>query len=155
MDKLEIQKIAEMFDHTNLSQDASYEDIKKLCEEALNYNFYSVCVNPFYIKTCKNFLEKSPVKVCTVVGFPLGQNTIESKVFETIDAVKKGADEIDMVINVSKLKEKDINYCLTEINHIKKACGEKILKVIVETCLLTTEEKSLAAKIVLLSEADF
>ncbi|MDE5774812.1 MAG: deoxyribose-phosphate aldolase, partial [Malacoplasma sp.] len=155
MDKLEIQKIAEMFDHTNLSQDASYEDIKKLCEEALNYNFYSVCVNTFYIKTCKNFLEKSPVKVCTVVGFPLGQNTIESKVFETIDAVKKGADEIDMVINVSKLKEKDINYCLTEINHIKKACGEKILKVIVETCLLTTEEKSLAAKIVLLSEADF
>lgn len=155
MDKLEIQKIAKMFDHTNLSQDANYENIKKLCDEALNYDFYSVCVNPFYIKTCKNFLEKSSVKVCTVVGFPLGQNTIESKVFETIDAVKKGADEIDMVINVSKLKEKDINYCLTEINHIKKACGEKILKVIVETCLLTTEEKSLAAKIVLLSEADF
>ncbi|MDE5545375.1 MAG: deoxyribose-phosphate aldolase [Malacoplasma sp.] len=155
MEKLEIQKIAKMFDHTNLAQDASFEDIKKLCEEALSYNFYSVCVNPFYIKACKNFLENSLVKVCTVIGFPLGQNTIESKVFETLDAIKKGADEIDMVINVVKLKEKDVNYCLSEINHIKKACGQKVLKVIVETCLLTSEEKSLAAKIVLLSDADF
>ena len=155
MDRLEIQKIAKMFDHTNLAQDASFDQIKKLCDEAASYNFFSVCVNPFYIKTCKKFLENSDVKVCTVIGFPLGQNTIESKVFETLDAIKKGADEIDMVINVSRLKEKDINYCLTEINHIKKACGDKVLKVIVETCLLTPEEKSLAAKIVLLSDADF
>ncbi len=155
MDKLEIQDIAKMFDHTNLFQDASLEDIKKLCNEALTYNFFSVCVNPFYIKNCKELLKDSSVQVCTVVGFPLGQNTIESKVFETLDAIKKGADEIDMVINIAKLKEKDINYCLNEINHIKKACDNKILKVIVETCLLTAEEKELAAKIVLLSDADF
>lgn len=97
----------------------------------------------------------SVVKVCTVIGFPLGQNTIETKVFETRNAIINGADEIDMVINIPKLKEGDVDYCINEINQIKKACGNMVLKVIVETCLLTNNQKELAANIVLKSDADF
>lgn len=146
---------AKLIDHTKLSPDASKESIIKLCKEAKEYGFFSVCINPFYIKLAKKELEGSDIKTCTVIGFPLGQNTLETKVFETIDAIKKGADEIDMVINIAKLKQKDVDYCINEINIIKKACGNKILKVIVETCLLNEQEKYLASEIVLKSNADF
>lgn len=155
MENLSVKKISKMIDHTKLSADANFDDIKKLCDEAVKYDFFSVCVNPFYIKECKRLLENSDVKVCTVIGFPLGQNTIETKVFETRNAIINGADEIDMVINIPKLKEGDVDYCINEINQIKKACGNMVLKVIVETCLLTNNQKELAANIVLKSDADF
>ena len=148
-------KYSKYIDHTCLKQNASYENIKKLCDEAQKYEFFSVCVNPFYVSYAKKILMKSNVKVCTVVGFPLGQNTTESKTYECVDAVQKGADEIDMVINVSELKNKNLNYCIDEINHVKKACLGKTLKVIVETCLLTYEEKLNACYVVLNSQADF
>lgn len=147
--------LSQYIDHTILSADAHEEKIFNLCKEAKEFNFKSVCVNPFYIRKCKELLIDSNVLVCTVIGFPLGQNTIETKVFETKNAIDNGADEIDMVINITKLKEKDEEYCLNEINSIKNACGNKILKVIVETCLLSNEEKELAAKIILKSNADF
>lgn len=150
-----LRDYAKFIDHTKLSADATKESIVKLCNDAKQYNFFSVCINPSYIELAKQELLSTNVKICTVIGFPLGQNTIESKVFETMDAIKKGADEIDMVINIAKLKENDINYCLKEINAIKKACDGKILKVIVETCLLSLEEKERACHIVLKSNADF
>ncbi len=148
-------KYSKYIDSTILSADANKNDIKKLCDEAIKEDFFSVCINPSYIPLAKKKLENSNVKVCTVVGFPLGQNTIKSKVFETIDAINKGADEIDMVINISKLKSNDYEYCVFEINEIKKACGDKKLKVIVETALLSEEDKRNACHIVLLSDADF
>lgn len=148
-------KLSKYIDHTLLAQDASKEKIERLCNEAKEFEFKSVCVNPFYISTCKNLLKDSPILVCTVIGFPLGQNTIESKVFETKNAISAGADEIDMVINISKLKENDVDYCVNEINMIKEACGDKILKVIVETCLLSDEDKKNAANIILKSNAEF
>lgn len=148
-------KYAKYIDHTCLSPDASEDKIIKLCDEAKRYGFFSVCVNPSYINLAKKSLINSDVKVCAVIGFPLGQSTIDSKVFETKDAINLGADEIDMVINIPKLKSRDINYCILEINEVKKACGNNILKVIVETCLLTKEEKELACEIILKSNADF
>lgn len=151
----DINKYTKMIDHTKLNADADRKTIIELCNEAKQYNFFSVCVNPYFVNLAKKCLENTNVKVCTVIGFPLGQNTIETKVFETENAIKNGADEIDMVINISKLKEQDIDYCINEINSIKKACGEKILKVIVETCLLTNQEKKLACEIILKSNADF
>ncbi|BAC43909.1 deoxyribose-phosphate aldolase [Malacoplasma penetrans] len=153
--EIDIKKIANMFDHTRLAPDATLAEIEKLCNEAKQYGFFSVCVNPYFIEAAKKFLSGSNVLVCTVIGFPLGQNTIETKVFETKDCVAKGAHEIDMVINISKLKEGDVDYCVNEINEIKKACNGALLKVIVETCLLTPKEKELAAQIVLKSNADY
>lgn len=146
---------AKYIDHTVLSANASEQDIIKLCNEAIEYGFFSVCVNPSYIELAKKCLANSNVKICVVVGFPLGQNTTTTKVFETKDAINLGANEIDMVINIAKLKAKDYEYCINEINEIKKACGNNILKVIVETCLLTEEEKQAACDIVLKSNADF
>lgn len=142
-------------DHTCLKQDASFDDIKKLCEEAIKYGFFSVCVNPFYVPYAKRLLANSNVKVCSVIGFPLGQNTTEAKTYETVDAIQKGADEIDMVINVSQLKANNLSYCIDEINRIKRACLGKTLKVIVETCLLTNQEKINACNVILNSNADF
>lgn len=144
-----------LIDHTLLKQDASLDAILKLCEEAKTYNFKSVCVNPCFVKTAKEALKGSDVLVCTVIGFPLGANTIEVKVFETKDALNNGADEIDMVINVSKLKDKDDRYVEEEIRRIKDACGEHTLKVILETCLLTDEEKVRACKLAKAAGADF
>lgn len=152
---------AKYIDHTLLSQDATVDQIISLCEEAKKYGFYSVCVNPCNVSVAKSCLANTNVKVCAVVGFPLGQNTTATKIFETTEAIKLGADEIDMVINVSKLKAKYLDYCLLEINQIKDACGDvvsgdcKILKVIVETCLLSEEEKINACELVLKSNADF
>ncbi|MEG0124416.1 MAG: deoxyribose-phosphate aldolase [Malacoplasma sp.] len=142
-------------DHTLLAADASIEDITKLCNEAILYNFKSVCVNPSYVKLAKKLLQDSDVLVCTVIGFPLGQNTTTSKVFETFDAIKNGADEIDMVINIAKLKADDKMYNLLEINEIKRNCDNKVLKVIIETCLLDENEKIRACNLIKESNADF
>lgn len=142
-------------DHTLLKANATDEQIKKLCEEAREYDFASVCVNPGYVSLCKKLLEGTSVKVCTVIGFPLGATSTESKVFETKQAVKDGAEEIDMVINVSRLHENDDEYVLNEIKKIRKACKGQILKVIIETCLLTDEEKVRVCKLSRKAKADF
>lgn len=142
-------KFSKYFDHTNLKADASLEDIRKLCEEAKQYDFMSVCINPFYIEKAKEFLSGSDVKVCTVIGFPLGQMTSEMKVEEAVNAVKHGAQEVDMVINVAKAKENDFAYVENEIRLIKQSVGDILLKVILENCYLSKEqikESSLAAK---------
>ena len=143
------------FDHTILKADATEKEIINLCEEAKKYNFASVCVNPCYVKKCVEILKETDVDVCTVVGFPLGSMSTESKLFETEQALKDNADEIDMVINIGKLKDKDYDYVKNEINLLKKACGNKNLKVIIETCLLTDEEKIKACELSKEAGADF
>ncbi len=142
-------------DHTNLSPVASEADIIKLCNEAKEYNFKAVCVNPSFVSLCKEQLAGTDILICTVVGFPLGQNTASSKVFETIGAVNDGADEIDMVVNISDLKARKTNKILREIKDVVKASGYRTVKVIVETCLLTEEDKEYAIKLVSLSGAEY
>lgn len=127
-------------DHTNLKKDALIEDIEKLCEEAMKYHFASVCVYPYFVKAVSEYLKGSNVEICTVVGFPNGMNTTNVKVYEAIDAIENGATEIDMVINISALKNKEYDYIKNEIEEIRDAIGGKTLKVIIETCLLTDEE---------------
>ncbi len=148
-------KYEEYIDHTLLAADASKEKITKLCDEAKQYGFKSVCINPSYIPDAKKLLAGSDVLICTVIGFPLGQMTTEAKVFETTDAINKGAQEIDMVMNIARFKDKEYDYVLNEINAIKKACGNVVLKVIVETALLTKEEIEEVARLILKSDADF
>lgn len=133
-------KLSKYIDHTILKPQATSEDIIRLCSEAKQYDFMSVCVNPVNVALAKKELEGSDVKVCTVIGFPLGANTTATKVFETKDAIKNGAEEIDMVINIAKAKEHNFLYVEEEIHAIKEACGKTLLKVILETCLLTDEE---------------
>ncbi|MBO5713329.1 MAG: deoxyribose-phosphate aldolase [Clostridia bacterium] len=142
-------------DHTNLKPNATKQDIIKLCEDAYRYEFASVCVNPSYVHFCKELLGDTSVKVCTVIGFPLGQNTTETKVNETITAYNDGADEFDMVINVSKLKDGDYNYVKNEISKIVNAVNGKTVKVIIETGLLTDEEKALATRLSCEAGANF
>lgn len=142
-------------DHTILKADASIEDVKRICKEARDYDFASVCVNPSFVSLCKEELKGSSVKVCTVVGFPLGATTTYSKVEETKQAIKDGATEIDMVINISRLKAKQDDFVEEEIRSLKKACGDLILKVIIETCLLTDEEKVRACILSKKAGADF
>ena len=149
---MELNKYIE---HTLLKQDATKDELLKLLDEAKEYKFLGVCVNPTNVKFSKNYLKDTDVKIVTVIGFPLGQNTCESKVLETIDAVKNGADEIDMVINSGKLKDKETNYIVDEISSIKKACQGKILKVILETDLLNSEEIKLACELCVKAGADF
>lgn len=132
--------IERKIDHTCLKAFATKDDINKLCNEAIKYNFYSVCVNPCFVSLAKNILVNSNVRVATVVGFPLGANTSETKEFETIDAIKNGADEIDMVINIGALKNKDYNYLLNDIEVVVRAAKGKLVKIIIETCYLTNEE---------------
>lgn len=127
-------------DHTNLKNTATLKNIEKLCNEAIKYRFASVCVHPYYVPLAVNLLKGHNIDVCTVVGFPMGINTLETKVFEAIDAVEKGAKEIDMVINISALKNKDYKYVKNEIEEVRDAIDGKVLKVIIETCLLTDEE---------------
>jgi len=127
-------------DHTCLKANALDKDIEKLCEEAMNYRFKSVCVNPGYVKKAHDLLKKSDVLTCTVIGFPLGATTTKSKVAETLSAIKDGADEIDMVINISRAKEHDYQFIENEIREIRQASKGHTLKVILETCLLTDEE---------------
>lgn len=142
-------------DHTLLKADATFAAIKQLCNQAQKYDFMSVCVHPSYVLTCHKLLIKSSVKVCTVIGFPLGSNTTATKLFETKDAIANGADEIDMVINISWLKAKQLHKCISEISAIKKCCGKKTLKVIVETALLSRTDKINACKCVNEASADF
>ncbi len=148
-------QINKLIDHTVLKATATFEDIEKLCEEARYHNFKSVCVNPANVAYASNLLEGSDVLVCTVVGFPLGANTKDIKVLETIDAIKNGADEIDMVINVGKAKEHDYEYIEEEIKLVVAASGDKTVKVIIETCYLTDEEKVECCKAAVRAEADF
>ena len=148
-------KLAKYIDHTALKANASKEDIKKLCEEAIKYDFKTVCINPAYLTYAKELLKNSDVMLCTVIGFPLGQNTTKVKVFEALDAIEMGADEIDMVINIAKLKDGEYDYVEDEIREIKKAIGNHCLKVIIETCLLTDEEKLKACELIVKARADF
>jgi len=139
--------INKYIDHTNLKAFATKKDIEKLCDEAIKYNFASVCVNPYYVSLANELLIRSNVKVCTVIGFPLGQNTKEVKVYEAKTAIENGADEIDMVINIAALKDKYYDYVKDEIKQIKDTAKDKILKVIIETCYLTNEEITIMTNI--------
>lgn len=151
---MDIEKIVSRVDHTLLAQTATWEEIKKLCEEGINYKTASVCIPPVFVKEAAAFLEER-LPVCTVVGFPNGYSTTDSKLFETENALKNGADEIDMVIHVGAVKAEDYDCILNEIKNIKKICGKKILKVIIETCLLSREEKIKMCEIVTAARADY
>ena len=151
---MDIKEILSRCDHTLLKQESTTLDIKKLCDEAFKYQTASVCIPPCYVKEAKGYVE-SYVKVCTVIGFPNGYNTTEVKVFETENAVSNGADEIDMVINIGQLKEKNYDYVEREIKLVKKACGKALLKVIIETCLLTDDEKIKMCEICAKAGADY
>lgn len=149
---MELNKYIE---HTLLKQDATADDVMKLLKEAREYNFLGVCVNPCNVKFAKQYLKDTDIKVVTVIGFPLGQTTTESKVLETIDAVKNGADEIDMVLNDGKLKDGDFDYIVNEISAIKTATQGHVLKVILETDLLTQTEIKRACELCVQGGADF
>lgn len=147
--------INRMIDHTLLKAEASQDQIKKLCQEAKTHDFFSVCVQPTWISLCKEELAGSGVKIATVIGFPLGANTTETKVFEAKDAIEKGADEIDMVINIGALKSGQDQLVEDEIRAIKEVIGDHILKVIIETCLLTEDEKIRACQLTLKAGGDY
>lgn len=149
---MELNKYIE---HTLLKQDATADDVMKLLKEAREHNFLGVCVNPCNVKFAKQYLKDTDIKVVTVIGFPLGQATTESKVLETIDAVKNGADEIDMVLNDGKLKDGDFDYIVNEISAIKTATQGHVLKVILETDLLTQTEIKRACELCVQGGADF
>lgn len=145
-----------LFDHTILKADATKAQVEQICKEALKYDFASVCVNSYYTAYVAEQLKDSTVKTCTVIGFPLGQMSTRAKVAETEIAVEDGADEIDMVINVAALKDKEDSVVLEDIKRVKEACGTKaILKVIIEACLLTEEEKVRACELSKQANADF
>lgn len=148
-------KINKLIDHTVLKAFATSEDITKLCKEALEYDFASVCVNPANVSLASSLLKDSDVLVCTVIGFPLGANTIEIKQAETIDAVNNGAQEIDMVINVGKAKEHDYEYITNEIKAVVEAASGNLVKVILETCYLTSEEIAEVCKCASIAGAQF
>lgn len=148
--------INKLIDHTALKPNTNKESILKLIAEAKTYDFASVCVNPCWVALAHQELKNTDVKVCTVIGFPLGANTTEVKVFETKDAIEKGAQEIDMVINIAMLKDKEYDYVENEIHQIVEAAKDKaIIKVIIETCLLTDEEKIKACELSQKAGADF
>lgn len=142
-------------DYTNLKAVATKEDIKKLCDEAIKYGFASVCVNPCYVELAHDLLDGTNITVCTVVGFPLGANKVATKEFEAIAAIEDGADEIDMVINIGALKDKDYDYVTKDIEAVVNASKPAIVKVIIETCLLTDEEKVEACKCAMKANAEF
>lgn len=150
-----MENLNKYVEHTLLKQDAKKEDLIKLFNEAKEHKFLGVCINPCYVELAKDYLKGTDVKVVTVIGFPLGANTTETKIFETIQAVKDGADEIDMVINLGDLMDKNYDNILSEITKIKSVCGERVLKVIIETCLLSEEQKIKMCEIVTKSGADF
>lgn len=148
------EEILRKVDHTLLKQISTWSEIKTLCDEAIKYNTASVCIPPSYVKQAKNYVGNKK-KICTVIGFPNGYNTTAVKMFETEQAIIDGADEIDMVINIGKLKERNYEYLLNEINSVKAKCNGKILKVIIEACLLTEEEKIKMCEIISNSDADY
>ena len=151
---MDIKNITSKVDHTVSGVTSTFEEIKVLCDDAIKYEVASVCISPSYVKRAKEYVGDK-MAVCTVIGFPNGYMTTAVKVFETEDAIKNGADEIDMVINLGDVKNKDFDKVLEEIKAIKKACGNKILKVIIETCFLTEEEKIKMCEIVTESGADY
>lgn len=151
---MEIKDILAVCDHTLLLQTSTWDEIKALCDDAMKYETASVCIPPCYVKQASEYM-KGKIKVCTVIGFPNGNHSTATKVFETKDAVANGADEIDMVINVGMLKAKEYDYVLDEIKQIKAACEGKLLKVIIETCLLTDEEKIKMCELVTESGAEY
>lgn len=151
---MDIKEILSKCDHTLLSQTATWNEIKEICDDGMKYNTASVCIPTSYVKQAKEYVGER-LAICTVIGFPNGYSTTACKCFEAEDAVKNGADEIDMVINIGWLKDKKYDLVLNEIREIKKACNGKILKVIIETCLLTDEEKIKMCEIVSKSGADY
>ena len=151
---MDIQKILSKCDHTLLKQQATWEEIRAICDDGMRYHTASVCIPPVFVRRAKDYCGDR-LAICTVIGFPNGYNTTAVKVFETEDAVKNGADEIDMVINIGELKAGNEDYVLQEIRAVKAACGGKLLKVIIETCLLTDEEKATMCRIVTEAGADF
>lgn len=151
MDKKEIFR---RVDHTLLTQTATWSEIQQICDDAIAYGVASVCIPPSYVKRVKEYV-KDKMAVCTVIGFPNGYQTTETKVFETKDAIANGADEIDMVINLGAVKDRECHRIIEEIKQIKAACKSRILKVIIETCLLTEEEKIRMCEVVTEAGADF
>lgn len=141
-------------DHTLLTQQATWSEIQQICDDAIKYGAASVCIPPSYVAAVREYVGER-MKVCTVIGFPNGYNTTATKVFETEDALENGADEIDMVINIGDLKDRRYDRILEEIRSIKSVCGDHILKVIIETCLLTEEEKIRMCQLVTKAGADF
>ena len=150
----EFQQVLKMVDHTLLSQQATWEEIKTLCDDAMHFGTASVCIPPSFVRRAKDYVGDK-MAICTVIGFPNGYNTTEVKVYETKDALANGADEIDMVINIGALKEKQYDAVEQEIRALKEACGDHILKVIIETCLLTDEEKIKMCELVTKAGADY
>lgn len=151
---MNINEILNKCDHTLLSQTATWEDIKQILDDAMKYKTASACIPPYFVERAKNYV-KDNLKICTVIGFPNGYNVTAVKVLETAHAINHGADEIDMVINICALKEKNYDYVLDEITRVKTMCGNKVLKVIIETCLLTDEEKIKMCEIVTKAGAEY
>lgn len=147
-------EILSKVDHTLLAQTATWEEIRQICDDGILFQTASVCIPPCHVKQAKEYV-KNRLKICTVIGFPNGNTTTATKIFETQDALNNGADEIDMVINIGALKEKNYAYVQNEILELKKVCKNKILKVIIETCLLTEEEKIKMCEIITNANADF
>ena len=154
---MELSKILSMVDHTLLKPESTWAQIKEICDDAIKYGTATVCIPASYVGQCRAYMDahENGVGVCTVIGFPTGYSTTAAKVFEAGDAVKNGADEVDMVINIGMLKDGKDDEVLSEINQIKAACAGKPLKVIIETCLLTEDEKVRMCDIVSRSDADF
>ncbi len=151
---MDIKRILSMVDHTYLKQDATWDDIKRTCDEGIKYQTASVCIPPSFVKVAKEYVGNS-LKICTVTGFPNGYSTNRTKCFESQEAVLNGADEIDTVINIGDLKSANYQKVLSDLKDIKSSCQGKLLKVIIETCLLTNEEKIKMCELVSESGADF
>lgn len=151
---MEIKQILSAVDHTYLKQDATWDDIKRTCDEGIEFCTASVCIPPSFVKCASEYMQ-GKIAICTVIGFPNGYQSSGTKLFEACEALANGADEIDMVINIGDLKDKRYSEIETEIKALKTACGDKILKVIIETCLLTKEEKIKMCEIVTSAGADF
>ena len=151
---MERKEIFNKVDHTLLTQTATWTEIKQICDDAIKYQTASICIPPSFVKRAKDYVGDQ-MAVCTVIGFPNGYNTTAVKVFETKDAIANGASEIDMVINLGDLKDKNYDAVLNEIKALKEACGDRILKVIIETCLLTEEEKIKMCELVTNAGADY
>lgn len=151
---MNIEDILKHVDHTLLTQTATWDEIKQICDDAIKYKTASVCIPPSYVKEAKEYVGDR-MAVCTVIGFPNGYMTTATKEFETKDAISNGADEIDMVINIGWLKDRRLELIEDEIRTLKRACGSKILKVIIETCLLTDEEKIIMCELVTKAGADY
>ena len=151
---MDIKDILSKVDHTLLNPKATWNEIKNICDDGMKYSTASVCIPPSFVKRAKEYVGNR-LKICTVIGFPNGYNTAEVKIFETENAIENGADEIDMVINFGDLMDKNYDNILSEITKIKSVCGERVLKVIIETCLLSEEQKIKMCEIVTKSGADF